>query len=213
MQVGRAIRTRLGRFEVPASRLYRSFFINLEDCAALLGSAFPARRILEVGCGDGQMAQQLMAQFPRATYVGLDIAPEVGRLYDGDRDAATFLSESTSAYLRRSPQPFDLVLLIDVVHHVPDPDRDELFRDIRELTRPDGHYVVKDWDPTRTIGNAAAHVADRLVSGTQISFLTGAQLRQRISRVLPEDELVLQARVPPRRNNLLLGYRRAPTSN
>lgn len=207
VKLGPAIRTRLGRWEIPAADAYRSLFINLDDCATLVSSAVPARRILEVGCGDGSFGQRVLDRYPDASYVGIDVAPEPGRLFRGDRSRAEFHSVSSDEFLASSPGTFDLVVVVDVLHHVPDSLRDGLLRDVRALTSPGGHYVVKEWEPTRTPGHWAAWAADRFITGDRIQHLSVTDLKLRLAELLG-DPLVLEARVPPRRNNYLLGYRR-----
>jgi 2-polyprenyl-3-methyl-5-hydroxy-6-metoxy-1,4-benzoquinol methylase len=207
VSIGPAIRTRLGRFEIPAADAYRSFFINLEDCAELVSSLWQAKRILEVGCGDGSFAQRLLDRFPDAYYVGIDISDEPGRLFRGDESRAEFHSLPSSEYLATEPEPFDLVLVVDVLHHVPHELREALMRDVRALTAPGGHYAVKEWQPTRTVSHWAAYAADRFITGDRISHLDMEELKGHISGWLG-DELVIEARIPPRRNNYLLGYQR-----
>jgi 2-polyprenyl-3-methyl-5-hydroxy-6-metoxy-1,4-benzoquinol methylase len=206
VSLGAAVRTRLGRWEIPAADAYRSFFINLADAATVVSSACPAARILEIGCGDGSFGQRLLDRYPDAEYVGIDIAPQPGRLFRGDSSRADFRSMSSRELIEQSPAPFDLVLLVDVLHHVPVPLREDLLRDARFLTRPGGHYVVKEWEPTRTFGHFAAWAADRFISGDRIQHVSSTELKARMASLLG-DPLVIEARIPPRRNNYLLGYR------
>lgn len=208
MALGPAIRTRLGRWETPAADAFRSLFINLEDCAVLVSSLCPARRILEIGCGDGSLGERILARYPDATYVGIDISPRPGRLFRGDSARAEFHSINSHTFLQGSPDPFDLVLLGDVLHHVPLDMRDDLLVDLRALTCPGGHYFVKEWEPSRTMGHWAAWAADRVISGDLIGHVTVQELKSYLANLLG-DPLVVEARIPPRRNNYLLGYCRA----
>lgn len=207
VSLGTAVRTRLGRWEIPAADAYRSLFINLEDAATLVSSVCPAERILEIGCGDGSFAQRVLDRYPTARYVGIDVAPEPGRLFRGDASRASFRSVGSAEFRSESPEPFDLVLLVDVLHHVPTELRDDLLRDVQRLTRPGGHYVVKEWEPTRTLGHWTAWAADRFITGDRLNHVGSAELKALLADLLG-DQLVIEARVPPRRNNLLLGYRR-----
>jgi 2-polyprenyl-3-methyl-5-hydroxy-6-metoxy-1,4-benzoquinol methylase len=206
-KIGPAVRTRLGRFEIPAADAYRSVFINLEDCAELISSLWPAQRILEVGCGDGSFAERLLARYPRAEYVGIDISDEPGRLYRGTPGRATFHSIDSSTFRATDPEPFDLVVVVDVVHHVPHELRRPLLGDVQALTRPGGHYVIKEWEPTRTLTHLACWAADRYITGDDISHVPSSTLQADLATWLG-DELVVEGRVPPRRNNYLLGYTR-----
>jgi len=201
--LGPAVRARLGRFEIPAADAYRSLFINLADCAAVIASAFPATRILEIGCGDGAMAQRLLERYPDAEYVGIDVSAQPGRLFRGDPARARFLSTDSAAFRETDPGTFDLVLMVDVLHHVPHTLRESVLTDLRELVRPGGHYVIKEWAPLPGPVHLVAWAADRFLTGDRIAHVPVEALKTRLS-----DELVLEARIPPHRHNYLLGYRR-----
>lgn len=206
-KIGPAVRTRLGRFEVPAADAYRSVFINLEDCAELISSLWPAQRILEVGCGDGSFAERLLDRYRTAEYVGIDISDEPGRLFRGDQDRATFHSIDSRAFRAQNAEPFDLVVVVDVVHHIPLASRRPILEDVRALTRPGGHYVIKEWEPTKTFTHLACWAADRFITGDDISHVHSSSLQADLKAWLGDD-LVIEGRVPPRRNNYLLGYAR-----
>lgn len=209
MGIGSTVRRRLGALEVPVSNAYRSYFINLEDFAELVRSVAPAERILEVGCGDGSLVQRLAAVYPTAEIVGIDISAEPGRLFEGDRSRVSFRSILTGDLLREDPQRFDLVVICDVVHHVPHSERAALLADARELLVPGGHLVVKDWEPTRSLAHGLAYFSDTYVSGDTVSFPSRSELRSQIQELLPDDEILAEARVPPRRNNFAIVVQRA----
>lgn len=213
MGIGTAVRTRLGRWEVPAAELYRSAFINLDDLAASLASLGPARRILEIGCGDGSMADRLCAAFPAAEYLGIDVAPEPGRLFRGDRNRAHFRSRSSTDLLAEKGELFDLVAIVDVVHHVAEDLRGPVLRDAAALLAPHGSIMLKEWERGRGVPHLMAYAADRYVSGDRtVRFLSGPELRALVRDNLPDFAPVCEARIPPHRNNVLLALRRnAPT--
>ncbi len=197
------------RLEGPAAEAYRSVFINLDDLADTLASLGPATRILEIGCGDGSMADRLCAVFPQAEYVGIDVAPEPGRRFTGDRARAEFRSILSSELVAEHPDPFDLVVVVDVLHHVLDGDRAALLADAASLTRPGGIVAVKDWERDRSAAHALCYGADRYVSGdTTVRFMAGDELRGLVRSSLTGCEPLLEARVPPRRNNVLFALRR-----
>jgi 2-polyprenyl-3-methyl-5-hydroxy-6-metoxy-1,4-benzoquinol methylase len=206
-KLGPAVRSRLGRWEIPAADAYRAVFINLEACARTLASVAPAGRILEVGCGDGSFGQRLLEEYPDADYVGIDIAAEPGRLFRGDPARARFESIDSAAFLASEPEPFDLVVMVDVIHHIPHALRDSVLRDVRALTRVGGRYAIKEWDPIPGPTHAACWALDRYVTGDRISHVPGAELTAWLGTLLG-DEQVLEARVPPHRHNLLVAYQR-----
>ena len=208
VSLGRAVRTRLGRFEAPVSDVYRARFIDLDACADAIADAAPASTILEIGCGDGQLATRLLDRFPDATYEGIDVAPEVGRLYDGEAGRARFRTVDSQAFREATAARFDLVVLVDVLHHVPVEARGALLDDVRELTAPGGTYVVKEWARSRTPAHLAAWASDRILTGDRVAYLDRHELRTLLTTRFPQDDEVISTVIPPRPNNELLGLRR-----
>jgi SAM-dependent methyltransferase len=96
-------------------RLMTGFFAALDRA---LPTAAP-RSILEVGAGEGEVAERVRARYPDARFVAIDLPdPELA-----ERWAACSLP-GAFADIGRLPFPdrcFDLVLAIEVLEHVPDP--------------------------------------------------------------------------------------------
>jgi 2-polyprenyl-6-hydroxyphenyl methylase/3-demethylubiquinone-9 3-methyltransferase len=208
--IGPQIRHRLGRLEIPAAEAYRNRFINLDDLATTLASLTTAKRILEIGCGDGALAERLCRVFPDTEYLGIDIASEPGRLFRGDAARATFRSMSSADLLAEEPDNFDLVVIVDVVHHVPEGMRAAVLADAAELVTRDGMIAVKDWERGRGIAHLMAYTADRYVTGDKnVRFPSRDELGRLIGTALGEFEIVCEARIPPRRNNVLYALSRS----
>jgi 2-polyprenyl-6-hydroxyphenyl methylase/3-demethylubiquinone-9 3-methyltransferase len=207
--IGTAIRHRLGRWEIPAAEVYRSRFIYLDDLATTVTSLTTAKRILEIGCGDGSFGQRLCAVFPDAEYLGIDIAPAPGRLYRGDPQQAEFRTMSASDLVAEGPPPFDLVVFVDVLHHIPQPGRVPILADAATMTTPTGLIAIKEWERSRGMSHLACYAADRYVTGDRnVDFATREELRSMVGDGLPGFEVVCEARIPPRRNNMFLALRR-----
>jgi 2-polyprenyl-6-hydroxyphenyl methylase/3-demethylubiquinone-9 3-methyltransferase len=207
--IGTAVRHRLGRWEIPAAEAYRNRFINLDDLATTLASLTSAKRILEIGCGDGAFGQRLCQVFPDAEYLGIDISPVAGRLYRGDPARAQFRSMLSSDLVAEGPPPFDLVAIVDVVHHVPEPLRVPILGDAVALLAPGGMIAVKDWERGTGLAHLAAFTADRYVTGDKnVRFPSREELRATVDAGLPGFEVVCETRIPPRRNNVLYAMRR-----
>jgi 2-polyprenyl-3-methyl-5-hydroxy-6-metoxy-1,4-benzoquinol methylase len=71
--------------------------------------------VLDVGCGDGSIAQAIMAQKPQLTFEGVDVLlrPHTAipvQIYDGD-------------HIPFADKSFDWVTIVDVLHHTDEPDR------------------------------------------------------------------------------------------
>lgn len=210
MGLGSAVRRRLGPLESPAAEAYRSVFIDLRRFADDLAERRPAQRILEIGCGDGSTAEQLCRAFPSAQYVGIDVAPDPGRRSGVDPRRTTFDAMTSSALRASRPEPFDIVVLVDVLHHIPsDADRRTVLGDAAAMAGPGGTVVVKEWSGHRSLGYGLAYAADRFISGDRdVRFCTEAQLMDLIGDALPDWDLAWRAVVRPWANNIVLALER-----
>jgi 2-polyprenyl-6-hydroxyphenyl methylase/3-demethylubiquinone-9 3-methyltransferase len=211
--IGTTIRHSLGRFEVPAAELYRACFINLDALGRLIAGLAAPGRILEIGCGDGAVGQRLTLVFPEAEYLGIDPAPTAGRLYHGDPARAVFRSITSAELAAEGPDPYDLVLFVDVLHHIPAPVRPGVLGDAAALTAPDGVLLVKEWERDRPVFGRLAYWADYYITGDKdVDFMTSAELRSLLAGSLPDFTVYAEDRVPPWRENVLMALRRAGAS-
>jgi 2-polyprenyl-3-methyl-5-hydroxy-6-metoxy-1,4-benzoquinol methylase len=210
MGLGYAVRSRLGKFEPAVSDAYRSAFIDLDDLAATVASLAPhASRVAEIGCGDGSMANATLSRMPHVQYVGIDVADQPGRLFSGDRSRVRFVSQQSSELVATDAGTFDVVLVVDVVHHVAESERVSVLTDAAALVRPGGLLLFKDWERGRGPAHLLAYTSDRYVSGDRtVRFMPLDELHELAIKAAPGFELVLECRVPPRRNNVLLALRR-----
>ena len=78
-----------------------------------------AQSVLEVGCGEGDLCAHLQAQRP-ADFVGLDISAKVLQLAR-DQHPTMPLSVQSAASLAFDSNSFDLVVICEVLEHLPDP--------------------------------------------------------------------------------------------
>jgi ubiquinone/menaquinone biosynthesis C-methylase UbiE len=105
-------------------RMMQGFFDALD---AMLDGLTP-RQVVEVGAGEGRITELLAARFPEATVAGLDLADDDLAADWAELSAPMFFGDVT-----RLPFPdrsIDLVIGLEVLEHVPDPDRalDEIAR-------------------------------------------------------------------------------------
>lgn len=211
MPLGTAVRRSLGRLEPVAVRTYREAFIDLDSLAVTIGSVAPdARRVLEIGCGDGAMATALRQVLPAIELLGIDPGnPVPGRMFAGDRQGIDFRPLTTTELLAETPEPFDLVVLCDVLHHVEESTRGQLLREAAALTAPGGTVAVKEWERRGGLGTAMAYCADRWVSGdASVRFMPQSEIDGLVEWAMPGWHRTCEARIPPRRANLLLTLRR-----
>ena len=105
-------------------------FDELQDAAIAAVPGEP-RRVLELGIGTGETTRRLIAAFPEADITGLDSSPEV-----------VFHARELEVEVRLARMedplpdgPWDLVIAVLSVHHLPAAGKQDLFRRVREQSR------------------------------------------------------------------------------
>ncbi len=111
-------------------------------------------RVLDVGCGNGQLALLLDRERPGATYVGIDAVPE---LVEAARAQATDLKNITSQFrIADITQPdwslvidslfIDTVVCLAALHHIPSFElRAHSLREMADVLAPGGIAILSTW--------------------------------------------------------------------
>jgi 2-polyprenyl-3-methyl-5-hydroxy-6-metoxy-1,4-benzoquinol methylase len=212
--IGPAVRKKLGRLEVPAANAFRGLFFNLNAFESFLGSLPNVQRVLEVGAGDGAVAERLHRAFPDADYLGIDLIDVPGRLYREDRSQVTFKSvplEEISA-----TELFDLIVMVDVIHHVPIERRLHLLQLARSHVQNGGYFIVKDWNRIPNLSNLVQYRVERHLSGDKtVFYFSPDEWDALLHAVFGSDLLLAKASFPPHvANNFAAAYQiRAETEN
>ena len=173
MSIGATARRLLGPFEVSASRAFRSLFFRIEEFGELLARSSQPERILEIGCGDGLLAEELAQRFAHASITGIDIDAEPGRLFAAKRtDQVRFYTCAAPEFTREHPGEFDLVVLCDVLHHVESGARSEILSAAGRALDRGGLLIVKEWEALPTLWTGITGVIERRISGSYTRYET-----------------------------------------
>ena len=203
MPIGPVIRRMFGPYERQISEAYRSIYIDIDAFVDKTREWKPsASAILEVGCGEGAVTGRLSRAYPDADITAIDITPRLGRLFDGRREKVRFIECPVQDIAAREPGRFDLVVLGDVMHHVPADLRQGIFEAVRATLAPGGTFVFKDWERTATPIHWMCHASDRWLTGDRVCFMTREEMRRRLASSFGEAALAGEARLAPWRNNL-----------
>ena len=203
MSPGAVIRRMFGPYETQISEAYRRIFIDLDYFIKVILAWNPSpRRILEVGCGEGAMTERLSRAYPQAEIIAIDITPRLGRLYHGSFAQVQFMQCTAQEIAVAQPGAFDLVVLSDVLHHVPEPERRGLLQAVKDSLAINGNLVFKDWERTASLIHWATYASDRWLTGDRVSSMTRQEMLDRLHEVFWPDAIMDERRCEPRVNNL-----------
>jgi 2-polyprenyl-6-hydroxyphenyl methylase/3-demethylubiquinone-9 3-methyltransferase len=118
------------------------------------------RKVLDVGCGGGLLAEAMARQGAKVT--GIDLVPaalDAARRHAAAADVQLeYLEGSAEAWAHAHPAAYDVVTCMELVEHVPDPA--SLVRACAQLVRPGGHIFFATVNRTALAGLLVIGVAE-----------------------------------------------------
>jgi hypothetical protein len=164
---------------------YRAIFVDLDGQARIIATLIPhSAHLLDIGGGDGEPINRLLRIRPDLRVTTLDPAAVVGQWIEARFSAQVRRLSRTSlpeylAAAERGPEP-DVLLLADVMHHVPVPARAAFLAAIETLWRkaPGLRIIVKDVEPGHW-RSRLGYWSDRYVTGDRgVSLVSREHLVQ-----------------------------------
>jgi len=103
----------------------------------------PTDRVLDVGCGTGELLARLAAKYPEARLAGLDPVPEMLEVAKGKISDKVDLRVGWANQLPWPDSSFDVVVSCNVFHYITHPVA--AVREMDRVVRPGGRVVITDW--------------------------------------------------------------------
>jgi 2-polyprenyl-6-hydroxyphenyl methylase/3-demethylubiquinone-9 3-methyltransferase len=202
MAIGPFVRQMLGPLERPVSEVYRGIFVDLTALVEQIKHWGPASKILEVGCGEGSMTERIVKTYSNAYITGIDITSRLGRMFQGDLSRVTFRQQTIRDFVVENSCSFDLVIISDVMHHVPWDMHKELLTDAGKALKPGGYLVLKDWERSATPIHLLCYLTDRYITGDRVQHKTADEFRVFIRDVFGANCIKDETRIRPWSNNI-----------
>jgi 2-polyprenyl-3-methyl-5-hydroxy-6-metoxy-1,4-benzoquinol methylase len=176
MSLGSMARAVLGdRWFPVVGRYYRALFVDLEKVIDSFPAPAPGAAVLDIGGGDGELINVFLARHPEARVTMIDLKPQLGGAIRADLRSRVEILAGTSIrdLVTRAAGPFEMIILSDVIHHIPAAARPAFFRDLGDLVGARAAtIVIKDIDPG-SFRSTMSYLADRYISGDRNVQLTG----------------------------------------
>ena len=189
MSLGSMARAALGKRCFPVvGGWYRAVFVSLERVVDCLPKLDPGSRVLDIGGGDGEMINILLRRDPTLNVTMLDMSPRLGAFLKPQFRAQVHTLPSTSLrdYAATTYDPPNLVIVSDVIHHVPVEARADFFADLALVLRRQATTLfVKDLEPGH-FRSTLSLLADRHVSGDKkVSLVSREEVVVRVKTAFP----------------------------
>jgi ubiquinone/menaquinone biosynthesis C-methylase UbiE len=122
-----------------------SFYVNAttRETLSRLPALKPGDRMLDVGCGTGELLARLAAKYPSARLAGIDPVPEMLQVAREKVSEAVDLQVGWADDLPWPDGSFDLVVSCNMFHYVTHPV--PAVREWTRVLRPGGRLVITDW--------------------------------------------------------------------
>lgn len=191
MSVGSIVRAVLGDQAFrPLGRAYRRVFVDLHSVVDAIGALPRNAYVLDIGGGDGDVINLLLAKHPDCRVTMIDIADTVGgwiepRFQDRvERRPRTDIRQFAAGNVVP-----DVVLVSDVVHHVPVAAREGFVDDLAAVVGPKTLLVVKDINPGKA-RSVLSVLADRYITGDRhVELVRSDVLGEMIARRLRDHRM------------------------
>lgn len=157
----------------------------------LLPDMLGSHKVLDLGCGNGNLAKALFNAGFEGLYIGLDnsqaLLKEASESIAGTKeDQFSFFQADLAAdwSSRIASGKFDSIVSFAMLHHLPlDKVQNDFFEQIESLLLPGGHFYLSSWQVKNN---------QRLQSRIQTWSMVGLD-----PQVLSEDDLLLDWRAEP----------------
>jgi hypothetical protein len=177
MTIGEIARKILGNYFPVIARGYRLFFVDLSAVAHSISPYITQGAIIvDIGGGDGELLNHLLAlrsdirvkMIDRSTCIGGSIKKEYLSRVE------LFPGISMGEFNKADAQKTDVILISDVLHHVPAEERKEFFCGLRALAcgQHEMSIIIKDIEPG-SLRASLSRMADRYISGDKNVTLIG----------------------------------------
>lgn len=120
---------------------------EIRDEFTLLARIVPlaGARVLDLGCGNGEMSRRMLEEGGAARVIGLEMDDiQLAKNLAAARPPGLSFQRGGAEATGLDPQSFDVVTMFKSLHHVPVAEMDGAFAEIHRVLRPGGDLYVSE---------------------------------------------------------------------
>ena len=147
-------------------RKFRNCIFPVDDLLELIP---PSKRLLDVGCGQGQFLKAVAKSRSPAKLAGLEISEKLIRIARSDLQGLTphpELEVYDGTHLPGSVAGYDVISLIDVLHHIPASGQRAILEELFGKMQGGAFLLLKDINAGRPVLCAFNKCHDLILSGS-----------------------------------------------
>jgi 2-polyprenyl-3-methyl-5-hydroxy-6-metoxy-1,4-benzoquinol methylase len=166
---------------------YRGFFVDLGAVVETIPVDSSVHSFLNIGTGDGELVNVLVARHPHLRVTTTDISDQQGWLLKPEVRQVVSVETRTpeDIAVEGFGGTFDIVFMSDVMHHVPVEDRETVMQAAWQAVGPGGKLVIKDIED-RGVKAVLSLWSDKYLTGDRHTVLINeATLTNLIHNVRP----------------------------
>ena len=107
---------------------------------------FKPKRIIDLGCGTGNLTREILDHFPDAEIHALDLSEEIldecKKRFPNAHDI-TYI-KADFKHMNLEPNTYDLVMSSIAIHHIEDPFKIKLYKDVFRALKANGLFIFAD---------------------------------------------------------------------
>lgn len=131
--------------------------------------------VFDIGCGAGLLPGLLVLRGHRASITGVDASPsaialarDIAERFDGEPSLTFHVTATTVEW---PAGPFDVVMMVDVLHHIPPAVQQSFVSDALARVAPGGRFVYKDMARRPLFHAAANRLHDLVIAREWIHYV------------------------------------------